>query len=359
MSTIPLSLHLPRPTHWCKNVQKCQLDAIIDRFFKRISNWKAKALSFGGRLTLTKSVLGSLGVYYFFTFKAPKMVTNKLESIRRKFFWGGSWNSNKIAWIAWIAWKKVIRSIHGPQGGLHDVSFIKSKAGPWFHIAKLNGDLNKYGIDLQYLFKVKLGQLECVIDNTRSFTIGGMKSLITYSLTPLSTYPYTWNKLVPIKVNISSWRIKNNRIPTRVNLDNRGIDLHSTRCPVCDNDLETEEHILVKCNVAVETWCGILKWWNLHNTRIDNLNDIFSLASRSNLSPFHTKVLDAVIHSTLWILWKFRNNSFFSSTRPKRSLILNDVEHLSFIWISNKARNVTLNWIEWLFNPCNSLSTSL
>ncbi|GKA96791.1 RNA-directed DNA polymerase, eukaryota, reverse transcriptase zinc-binding domain protein, partial [Tanacetum coccineum] len=81
-----------------------------------------------------------------------------------------------------------------------------------------------------------------------------MRKLIMDS-SPLSYANATrWNKLVPIKVNIASWRIKNRRIPTRVNLDSRGIDLHSTRCPICDDDLEMEDHILVKCDVALNIW---------------------------------------------------------------------------------------------------------
>ena len=170
---------------------------LFERFLKRLSSWKANSLSFGGRLTLTKYVLGSLGVYYFSTFKAPKAITNKLESIRKIFVWGGSSDLKKIAWIAWdkvIApldqgglnigslrvhdqcmlakwwwrfltegdslWCNVIKSIHGPQGGLHNASSIKSKSGPWFQIAKLNGDLNDIGIDLHSIFKRKVGNGE-------------------------------------------------------------------------------------------------------------------------------------------------------------------------------------------------------
>ncbi|GKD22268.1 DNA helicase, partial [Tanacetum coccineum] len=40
-----------------------------------------------------------------------------------------------------------------------------------------------------------------------------------------------WNKLVPIKINILAWRLINDRLPTRSNLDSRGIDLHSLLCP--------------------------------------------------------------------------------------------------------------------------------
>nr|GEZ54588.1 reverse transcriptase domain, reverse transcriptase zinc-binding domain protein [Tanacetum cinerariifolium]GEZ55668.1 reverse transcriptase domain, reverse transcriptase zinc-binding domain protein [Tanacetum cinerariifolium] len=80
------------------NMSRCESwSPIVDRFRKRLSMWKAKSLSFGGRLTHINSVLGSLGVYYFSTFKAPIGTVNKLESIRQKFFWGGNLEENKIA----------------------------------------------------------------------------------------------------------------------------------------------------------------------------------------------------------------------------------------------------------------------
>ncbi|GKA49914.1 putative RNA-directed DNA polymerase, partial [Tanacetum coccineum] len=72
---------------------------IIEKFHKTLT--KAKTLSYGGRLTLIKSVLGALGTYFFSVFKAPKYVIDYLEKLRRNFFWGGSLDSNKLTWISW------------------------------------------------------------------------------------------------------------------------------------------------------------------------------------------------------------------------------------------------------------------
>ncbi|GKF41143.1 hypothetical protein Tco_0124485, partial [Tanacetum coccineum] len=163
-------------------------------FQNRLSNWKAKTLSFGGRLTLVKSVLGSLGVYYFSNFKAPKKIIKKLESIRRKFFWGGNSDENKISWIAWdkfisprhkgglgigsllasnqsmlskwwwrfrteenVLWYKVICSIHGPSTTMYHSSSRSLSSGPWSRICNLNKDLSNFGIELPRLFKKKVG----------------------------------------------------------------------------------------------------------------------------------------------------------------------------------------------------------
>ncbi|XP_071739189.1 uncharacterized protein [Rutidosis leptorrhynchoides] len=55
------------------------------------------------------------------------------------------------------------------------------------------------------------------------------------------------NHHLPQKIGIFIWRSRARRIPVRVELDKRGIDLDSVRCPVCDSDVETVDHILLHC----------------------------------------------------------------------------------------------------------------
>ncbi|GJY28102.1 hypothetical protein Tco_0403869 [Tanacetum coccineum] len=42
---------------------------VVEKFKNKLVDWKAKTMSFGGRLTLVKSVLGSLPLYYFSMFR--------------------------------------------------------------------------------------------------------------------------------------------------------------------------------------------------------------------------------------------------------------------------------------------------
>ncbi|GJU60060.1 RNA-directed DNA polymerase, eukaryota, reverse transcriptase zinc-binding domain protein [Tanacetum coccineum] len=100
---------------------------LIDHFRGKLSSWKANLLSIGGRLTLIKAVLGSLGIYYMSIFKCPESVINALESMRATFFWGGSGDNRKMAWIKWdnilasldkeALWVRVIKAIHGDEAG--------------------------------------------------------------------------------------------------------------------------------------------------------------------------------------------------------------------------------------------------
>ncbi|PWA45952.1 RNA-directed DNA polymerase, eukaryota, Reverse transcriptase zinc-binding domain protein [Artemisia annua] len=69
---------------------------IIEIFHKKHTSSKARTLPYG--LTLLKSVFGAL---------SSKSVLSHLEKLRRNFFWRGSLDVNKMAWIAW---KKVCTS---------------------------------------------------------------------------------------------------------------------------------------------------------------------------------------------------------------------------------------------------------
>nr|KAJ0219586.1 hypothetical protein LSAT_V11C300119750 [Lactuca sativa] len=76
-------------------------DVIVDRFCKRLSKWKVKMLSIGGRLTLVKSVLGNLGIYFFSLFHMLVTVCHLLESLRARFFWGMEEDQRRIHWVKW------------------------------------------------------------------------------------------------------------------------------------------------------------------------------------------------------------------------------------------------------------------
>jgi len=98
-STLPFN-YLGVPVGANMNLKK-SWKPILDKFNYKLSVWKSKNLSFGGRITLAKVVLGSLPIFYLSIFAAPVGVVESLEKIRRKFVWGGSRTSSAINWVAW------------------------------------------------------------------------------------------------------------------------------------------------------------------------------------------------------------------------------------------------------------------
>ena len=60
---------------------------VEERFKKRLSCWKSKFLSVGGRLVLINSVLSSIPLFMFSMFEVPKGVLERLDGYRSRFYW--------------------------------------------------------------------------------------------------------------------------------------------------------------------------------------------------------------------------------------------------------------------------------
>ena len=69
---------------------------VDERFQKRLSGWKGKLLSSGGKLVLINSVLSNLPLFMFLFFEVPREVLKKLDFYRSRFFWQSNENKKSI-----------------------------------------------------------------------------------------------------------------------------------------------------------------------------------------------------------------------------------------------------------------------
>ena len=74
---------------------------VVERVERKFSIWKRKYLSFGGRITLIKSSLSNIPVYYLSLYNMPKKVCETLDRLRRDFLWEGNYDKRKIRLMKW------------------------------------------------------------------------------------------------------------------------------------------------------------------------------------------------------------------------------------------------------------------
>nr|GEY90174.1 RNA-directed DNA polymerase, eukaryota, reverse transcriptase zinc-binding domain protein [Tanacetum cinerariifolium] len=169
---------------------------VVDRVSSRLSKWKMNILSIGGRLTLLKSILGSMPILHMSIFKAPLGVLRKLETIRSHFFNGFALNCNKSSWVNWKTavaskekgglsisslyalnmglmfkwfwrfctqdtslWSRVIKAIYGETGSVDGNVNFRFKTC-WMNIVQEVNSLVGKGIDLRKFICFKLGNGE-------------------------------------------------------------------------------------------------------------------------------------------------------------------------------------------------------
>jgi hypothetical protein len=61
---------------------------ILDQVTAKLSTWKAKQLSFAGRVTLAKSVKEAVPIYPMMSTKIPKSCLEDIQKMQRQFIWG-------------------------------------------------------------------------------------------------------------------------------------------------------------------------------------------------------------------------------------------------------------------------------
>ncbi|GJS39463.1 RNA-directed DNA polymerase, eukaryota [Tanacetum coccineum] len=333
-------------------------DEVVEKVTSRLSRWKMKSLSISGRLTLLKSVLGSMPIFHMSIFKVPSSVLQRLESIRSRFFKGHDLGSNKAAWVKWSnvlmpkekrglgvsslyalnrgllfkwvwkfyaqktsLWARVIKAIHGVDGKVgkainsgasscwtsivREVEVLKQQGVNFFEYLQLNmgngesttfwedrwlegsvlkdifprlyvletnkkvsvGDkLKDFRLDSSFRRKARGGieqvQYEELSDmvnsisltpkndryvwslsNSGDFSVASFRKVIDENRYPGGRSRTRWVKYVPIKVNVTAWKIKMDALPTRLNISRRGMDIQSLSCPICDCGVESSRMV--------------------------------------------------------------------------------------------------------------------
>ncbi|GJY99943.1 RNA-directed DNA polymerase, eukaryota, reverse transcriptase zinc-binding domain protein [Tanacetum coccineum] len=93
-----------------------------------------------------------------------------------------------------------------------------------------------------------------------TFTIKDARSIIDQKTLPSLAPSTTWDKTIPRKVNIFMWRLSLDRLPNRLNLSLRGMDIPAISCSSCNANVESANHIFFKCIIATEMWKLVYRW---------------------------------------------------------------------------------------------------
>ncbi|GJQ99925.1 hypothetical protein Tco_0522910 [Tanacetum coccineum] len=230
---------------------------IVKKFKDTLSEWKAKSISFGGRLTLVQSVLvvAISGRWRSVVDSSDKKLVSEIDRT-----------------------EVVFSSSFGRKLGNGD--------GIWFWKDKWAGDF-KLCERFPRLFRFE-GDKNVSVRNHDEWGSDGWRSI----------------------------------------LDHIGIDLDSTLCPCYENAVETIDHIMVRFPLVSAVWSKIFLWWGIGCFNGSLLSDI--LPSHGLVSSKLESVWQAVIQSSLYLIWKARNSKVFKSREMVVADIFFEIQLISF-----------------------------
>nr|GEX48186.1 RNA-directed DNA polymerase, eukaryota [Tanacetum cinerariifolium] len=346
-------------------------DDVVLKLRTRLSKWKAKTLSIGGRLTLLKSVLGASPLYNISIFKVPKGVLKRFVS-----------QDDSL-------WSRVIQAVHGSSIDSHsiqpasiwisilkEVQVLKANGFDFLsHSSKRIGDGNNtrfwlytwkgdksfrdmfpriFSLESNHQISVaeKLdASLEdslrrpvrgdrwvCSMSSDGVFSVKEVRIAIDDLYLPSHSESTRWVKAVPIKVNIFAWRARRDCLLTRTNLVRRGVSVESSSCPLCFAGEEDVHHIVFRCSLSRVVLQRVCRWWNLDWQDWCSFSEWSSWFSSIRLPVKVKSLLECVFYVAWWFICGLRNRTIFDATPPTRSVIFDDIVSTSFHWCHSRCK---------------------
>nr|GEZ26924.1 RNA-directed DNA polymerase, eukaryota [Tanacetum cinerariifolium] len=147
------------------------------------------------------------------------------------------------------------------------------------------------------------------LDASGSFLVKFARNFIDDIFLPKVEVPTRWVKVIPIKVNIFTWRVYLDKIPTRLNLSTRGIDIPSILCPICNSSVEFTSHVFFSCSLAWHLISKISRGWEIDDTIINNYGDWLNWLINIRLPTHQKTFLEGI---------GFENPSYFEKAKDLR-----------------------------------------
>jgi hypothetical protein len=96
-----------------------------------------------------------------------------------------------------------------------------------------------------------------------TFRVQDARNLLDEIFLPKDPVDTRWVNSAPIKVNVFAWKLHLDRLPTRMNLAKKGVQISSMMCPLCNNVEEDSSHLFFGCDMAMDISRLVCHWWHL------------------------------------------------------------------------------------------------
>ncbi|XP_026459211.1 uncharacterized protein LOC113359854 [Papaver somniferum] len=302
---------------------------MLSKFDGRLSLWKSKHFNQPGRIVLSQNVLGAISSHQMVVFPMPKKVTDRIDSIQRRFFWNKDTNGRKwfpkswnvvsspkhigglnirkvvefnkalLTKLAWrlvnehdALWVQIMAHKYFPdfnplsdaissngsriwRGICHGLEIVKKNS--YWEIANGNDiniwkdvwipSLKKHVPSDRY--SIHMTNVSQLIDiDTKAWNLNLLNALFPNDIveqesqvalnTPIPNFPWIffWKVQLPPKFLHFVLRIIQKCVSTRDKLHKVVSNIEPT-CPLCKNDEESCQHLLLDCPVTQRIWFAL------------------------------------------------------------------------------------------------------
>jgi hypothetical protein len=162
-----------------------------------------------------------------------------------------------------------------------------------------------------------------------------------------------WKSPAPSKVIAFAWKLLRNRLPTRARLAYRGVEVNggSVICVHCQRIEETEVHLFLFCDFAMQVWMEIFRWLGLVIIIPPNLSLLFDCLIMLARNKKVRSGYSLIWHATVWMIWNSHNNVIFSNGGISPEEVVDAIKLISWRWGLSRHNIPICLYYEWCWDP--------
>jgi hypothetical protein len=151
-----------------------------------------------------------------------------------------------------------------------------------------------------------------------------------------------WKAWAPPKVKFFAWLLLQNRIWTADRLQARGWQ-NCDRCTLCNQTLETAEHLFINCRYTARIWDTIKDWVGIPLIQPANWVGLSIDSWWNLLAGGDTPCRKAVSSLTLlitWEIWNERNARIFRNKHAPTQVVIEKIKTEARLWVLAGAKHL-------------------
>ena len=163
----------------------------------------------------------------------------------------------------------------------------------------------------------------------------------------LRWYNFFWRIKALPSIHVTTWRVIENKITTKVNLERRGIVVESNLCFLCGVKEESTSHLCFGCRVSWLVWNLCYAWLGVSLVNLLTVVSHFTQFNLLDVSKFVNLVTGNISIAMVCEIWRHRNNCIFKGGVIDHSKIFSLAQLKVWSWISVKVSLVDFSFSDW------------
>ncbi|GJU17262.1 RNA-directed DNA polymerase, eukaryota [Tanacetum coccineum] len=169
------------------------------------------------------------------------------------------------------------------------------------------------------------------LNGSGSFCVKDVRNLLDEFFLPKDVNATRWIKYIPIKINVFAWKVYLDRLPTKLNLIRRGIQVLSASCPICNSAHEDLSHLLFSCDLATDVMQHVCRWWDVVWTSFGSYSEWLAwfksirMGSKSKSKENGEMLFDSIVNGPFQLKKDITIPGFNGAVNEKRAQTLADV----------------------------------